>query len=90
MKIAVVYNIIWGILAVLCIWVTCQPVSFAWDRTDPNGSCGHATIMLLIVGGLDVLGDIVIFVIPITVIKHIQVSKTEKRLLYGLFGVGAM
>lgn len=60
----------------LAFWTECRPVSYLWDRLNPNGVCGdNAVYLTLIASALSFSCDFLYAALPWWVLKNIQ-SKT--------------
>lgn len=60
-------------------WFECRPVSYLWDRLNPNGVCGDTAVYLtLIASGFSFMCDFFYAALPWWVLKHIQ-SRHRKR-----------
>ncbi|KAI1655624.1 hypothetical protein F4813DRAFT_398045 [Daldinia decipiens] len=86
-----------GLLAIffiICIGVVvgqCTPLQKAWDlsRYVP-GSCINTTAFFYFTSIFGIILDLWILMIPIPTLKHLQISKRSRHVLYGIFGVGGL
>lgn len=86
-----------GLLAIffiICIGVVvgqCTPLQKAWDlsRYIP-GSCIDTTAFFYFTSIFGIILDIWILMIPLPTLKHLQISKRSRHVLYGLFGAGGL
>lgn len=54
-------------------WFECRPVSYLWDRLNPNGVCGDAAVYLtLIASVLSFFCDFFYAYLPWRILKNIQ------------------
>lgn len=57
----------------LAFWTECRPVSYLWDRLNPDGVCGDVAVYLtLIASVLSFLCDFLYAAMPWWVLKNIQ------------------
>ena len=56
----------------------CKPFTFGWDKSIPNGRCMNLYIPLRSIGGLNILSDLFILVLPLHVIWHLHTSFNQK------------
>ncbi|KAI1473313.1 hypothetical protein K445DRAFT_321990 [Daldinia sp. EC12] len=86
-----------GLLAIffiVCIGVVvgqCRPLEKAWDlsRYVP-GSCIDTTAFFYFTSIFGIILDLWILMIPLPTLKHLQISKRSRHVLYGIFGVGGL
>ena len=76
----------WGVFANVFI---CYPVGFLWDPTMKDGRCMNNIIVWFTTAGLNIFQDIVILFLPIRVITSLSISKSQKKGLVTMFGLGA-
>ncbi|KAI2608961.1 uncharacterized protein GGS25DRAFT_297947 [Hypoxylon fragiforme] len=69
----------------------CRPLRKAWDITFlAPGSCINTTAFFYFTSSFGILLDVWIIVLPIPTLKKLQVSKRDRRVLYGVFGIGLL
>lgn len=67
----------------------CTPVAFAFDKTE-KGTCIDLTAFWYANAAFNILSDIAIILLPVSVIKKLQLSPQQKLLLCGIFAVGIL
>lgn len=61
------------VAGLLVFWTECRPISYLWDRLNPNGVCGDVAVYLtLIASALSFLCDFLYAALPWWVLKDIQ------------------
>lgn len=85
----IVFNILWFIPALLVEIFTCSPISRLWDLSIP-GTCVWYSTFWLVLGLVELIADIILFVLPLREIVKLQLSRRNKLMLSLLFGLGAM
>lgn len=68
------------------VWLTsfvlafrgCAPFAYSWDKTIPHGHCINLLIPLRLIGGLNILSDVAMLVLPLPVIWHLHTSTKQK------------
>ena len=84
------YTIMWGIASWIVNLTVCTPVAFFYDHTIPGGSCKNQAVSGSINGGLSLLGDILILLLPIPMIWRLQINNRRKFALMGIFLLGGL
>ncbi|KAG6354618.1 hypothetical protein INS49_004636 [Diaporthe citri] len=70
----------------LAFWLECRPISYLWDRLNPDGVCGDTAVYLnLIAAILSFLCDFIFAALPWFTLRKIQMPPREKNIvLYSL------
>ncbi|KAJ9297322.1 hypothetical protein DTO271G3_4615 [Paecilomyces variotii] len=93
-KIRIVCNIMIAVLAlygtwtVLTAWLNCVPVAKFWDDSIP-GHCLNKEGLWFSNSGMHILTDIIIMVLPMPVLKSLQLPQRQKLALMGVFALGS-
>ncbi|GAB7344455.1 hypothetical protein MBLNU457_2296t1 [Dothideomycetes sp. NU457] len=69
-----------------CVFI-CTPVSFYWTQTG-NGHCINQWAMFYANAVLNILTDLMIIILPMPVLKSLQVRKRHKIPLMAIFAIG--
>lgn len=88
-KITATVNVAWAIGATVAICLKCTPVSLAWDPLVP-GHCYDFRLFTLLVEVPNFLLDFVVMVLPIGVLRHLQVKMRYKISLALIFVMGSL
>lgn len=87
--------------AVLCIVIACgawgisgnvflcYPVNTFWDMSAKSDRCMNEYILWFTTAGLNIGQDVVILFLPISVIRSLQISRSQKKGLITMFALGA-
>lgn len=67
----------------------CSPISFAWDKNNPDGHCMNQFVIWFLNAALNIAQDIFILFMPLPVIKTLNIPKGQKKGLITMFGLGA-
>jgi hypothetical protein len=78
----------WTVVIVLNAFLICSPLASNWDSNIPGGGCANKTAAYTVIGAIDLLTDIALFVLPIPMIWNLHVSRLNKVALFGVFGLG--
>jgi len=83
-----------GIAYTLLVIFQCNPISFWWDL-DPNsnGRCLSANLVVIFtyaVSGLNSFADWTFGILPIFIVKDLQMKKRAKVVVSGIIGLAAM
>lgn len=71
----------------------CQPISFYWDKTKPNGTCvSNETYMVqnIATAIAALITDLGILIIPMPTILTLKLEARKKAAVVGVFGVGIL
>jgi hypothetical protein len=85
---AIAFCVCWTIQTILIAFLICRPISYNWDQVNQTGSCGNLTVAYTSIGVVDVISDIIIFVLPIPLINRLNMRKSSKWATMGLFALG--
>jgi hypothetical protein len=85
---AIAFCICWSIQTILIAFLICTPLSYNWDQINQTGHCGNLTVAYVSIGIVDVISDIIIFVLPIPFINALNMRKSSKWAAMGLFALG--
>ncbi|KAJ5618247.1 hypothetical protein N7528_006890 [Penicillium herquei] len=68
----------------------CHPIQKNWDVTLVGGHCGNSTLMDLLTAIINMLLDLGIVIIPLPQLWNLQLSRTRKMMLSGIFSLGIL
>ncbi len=86
----IAYTIAWAISTWIVNLTVCTPIAFYYDHTIPNGVCRNQAISGSINGGLSLLGDLSILVLPLPMIWNLKINIRKKLALCGIFTLGIL
>jgi len=78
-----------GIAFIFMIFFQCQPISHAWNR-DLKGTCINYRSVAYANGGINILQDILIVLLPVYEMRILQLSTRKKLGIYAMFGLGGL
>lgn len=68
----------------LAFWLECKPISYLWDRLNPDGVCGDTAVYLnLIAAILSFLCDFIFAALPWFTLRNIQSKYTVEASILG-------
>lgn len=76
----------WGVFGNVFI---CYPIGFLWDKTVKGGRCMNDNVVWFSTAGLNIFQDVVILFLPIRVIRSLTITRSQKKGLITMFGLGA-
>lgn len=77
----------WSLSQVLVGIFICTPVAGFWDKSlDPK--CIAVPLEWYINSAGNIATDIVIFILPMPILGHLSLPRTEKLVLVGIFSLG--
>ncbi|KAL1862400.1 hypothetical protein Plec18167_005795 [Paecilomyces lecythidis] len=78
----------YGTWTVLTAWLNCVPVAKFWDPSIP-GHCLSKEGLWFSNSGMHILTDIIILILPMPVLKSLQLPRRQKWALMGVFALGS-
>lgn len=73
---AIAFCVCWSIQTILIAFLICTPLSYNWDQVNQTGKCGNLTVAYVSIGIVDVISEIIIFVLPIPFINGLNMRKS--------------
>ena len=77
----------WGLSQVLVGIFLCHPVEGFWDQSV-KATCIPNYPQFYINAAGNIITDVAVFVLPLPVISHLKLPKTQKLILLGIFSLG--
>lgn len=72
-------------------FVICTPVQLNWDKFNyPDGQCGDTRLLWAITGGLNILTDLLIILLPMPYLYGLNLALYKKLVLMATFGIGIL
>jgi hypothetical protein len=68
----------------------CTPVSYFWDRSIANGHCINLLAFWFSNASLNIVTDLMICVLPVPVLKGLNLPRKQKYGLIAVFIVGGL
>lgn len=68
----------------------CTPIPYFWNRSIPGGYCVETAAFWYGHAGWNSAADIMILLLPIPVIRSLQMGRAQKMAVMGVFGLGAL
>jgi hypothetical protein len=78
----------YGAWAVASSILICNPVPFSWDKSI-EGWCRNQLIIWFTNAGVNIAQDVVIFFMPFSVIRTLQIPRGQKKGLIIMFALSA-
>ncbi|EME76878.1 uncharacterized protein MYCFIDRAFT_14484, partial [Pseudocercospora fijiensis CIRAD86] len=76
---------------VLATIFQCEPISYAWNYiSGGNGNCIQLAPMLYAFAALDIVYNIIVFLLPVPGLRKLQIGWSKKLALSTVFGMGAL
>jgi hypothetical protein len=79
----------YGTWAVCSSLLICSPIAFSWDKTISDGHCMNQLVVWVANAGVNIAQDLIIFSMPLFVLRTLQISKAQKKGLVMTFALGA-
>jgi hypothetical protein len=84
------FCVCWAIMTCLIGLLICQPIAMNWDPSTPGGHCGKENIAFAAVGVIDMATDLAILILPLPMVKGLQIPLANKIALLCIFGLGTL
>jgi len=69
---------------------SCVPVAYFWDKTIEGGHCMNLMVFWYCNSSFNIITDLVVIAIPISVLRSLQIPKRQKYCLVGVFALGGL
>ena len=79
----------WALATILSGFLICRPFALNWDQTL-DGTCGNQVLSYTITGSLNLVTDVVVFVLPIPYLWGLQLKLYKKITLLCTFSMGLL
>lgn len=80
----------WSFMVICSAFLFCTPVAFNWDNTIQGGKCVDQRVGFIMIGCLDLIIDIMVFVLPLPIIWGLHLPMANKIALAGIFTTGVV
>lgn len=77
------------VATVLACCLICRPFTYNWDHTV-KGTCGDQRSLDLFIGVFNLFMDITTVVLPLPVLWGLQLARSKKFVLSGIFSMGVV
>ena len=84
-----IFILAWTVTLSVLLPLVCFPVARFWETSLP-GTCVDQLAVWYVMAGVNIITDAAIFVIPLPVIKSLQLPTKQKMLLVVVFGLGLL
>lgn len=81
--------VIFGIGSILSVCLSCVPLSKVWHPQLP-GRCINLEAFYYANGGFMIFNDIILYILPIVIVRGVQLSKAKAAAMNLLFALGFM
>ena len=89
-NIAGAFVLAWCLTFCFVVIFNCRPVQYYWDKSIQNGHCINGNLESYLLAATNVVGDIVILILPIPWLVKLQLDTTKKIALIGTFLLGGL
>ena len=85
----IIFSAMWSISAFWVAVFQCSPVKAFWDKSI-DGKCINSFDWLMAEGGITILTDIALLVMPMPMVWKLKISQQQKIALSGVFLLGGL
>jgi hypothetical protein len=68
----------------------CSPINFFWDKSIELGTCLDRSTVWFTDAGVNAVQDLVLLVLPIPMVRRLDIDTRLKRVLIGVFILGSL
>jgi hypothetical protein len=79
----------WNVGQLFAVVFTCYPIEGFWDRSI-KANCQNQQLGVYLNAGGNLVTDICIILLPIPSLWHLNLPKSQKWAILGIFGIGMM
>lgn len=83
-------SVVWWLAGTIATIVSCIPVNRLWVGPSAGGYCFNFNIFWMTMGGVELVIDLVILIMPVRMILALRLSRQQKVLLVGIFLLGGL
>lgn len=80
----------YGVSALFVGIFACQPVAFAWDHQIRDGKCIDFLAFWLFNAAFNSITDIIVLILPLPVLRALQLPRRQGWILIGIFVLGVL
>ena len=80
----------YGLAAVLVSLLACMPVAYFWDKSIEGGHCINLLAFWYSNAAFNIITDIVVVAIPLSVLRSLLLPKRQKYGLLFVFALGGL
>lgn len=84
------FLVAYGIINVFVGVFTCTPIQYFWDKSIPGGTCIKFVTWWFFNASVGILTDLVLCVLPMPMLKTLNLPRRQKYGLIGVFGIGGL
>ena len=89
LRIYFVILLIVGLWTILSSIFECWPIAVTWTVDGSiTGNCLDKSSVAFANAGINIVTDLMLVLIPLILLKKLQIAKTQKLILLGVFGLG--
>lgn len=86
----IAYTVGWAVSTWIVNLTVCTPIAFYYDHTIPGGHCSNQAVSGSVNGGLSLLGDVAILVLPMPMIWRLKINLRRRIGIISIFLLGAL
>src|SRR5690606_30105048 len=79
---------LWTVSGIVGGVLVCLPISKNWDLQEPIWSCNERFYFWMVQGAIHLVSDVVIFIMPLPLLKTLPLPPFHKVILVGVFCLG--
>ncbi|CAJ0543613.1 Ff.00g038390.m01.CDS01 [Fusarium sp. VM40] len=85
---AIIFITLWSLSQTIVLCLICVPLEAVWDPSVEGKCLSHQTQMWYVNGVMHIVLDFVIIIMPLPIVWNLNLPRSQKWLLSGIFGLG--
>lgn len=87
---AIIFITLWSLSQTIVLCLICVPLEAVWDPSVEGKCLSHQTQMWYVNGVMHIVLDFVIIIMPLPIVWNLNLPRSQKWLLSGIFGLGVL
>jgi hypothetical protein len=81
---------LYGVWALFSSIFLCYPIRFFWDKSIQDGKCIDQFAVWFSNASINILQDFVILLLPMPMLRNLEIPRRQKRALMMVFALGGV
>jgi hypothetical protein len=87
---AIVFLVLWDICVILIFFLTCIPMNAIWDQSVKGKCVSHTLELAYATAGISIFTDLAVAILPLPFIWTLNLRRSQKIALSGVFLLGCL
>ena len=86
----IIFCTLWGLMTILIGFLLCRPLDYNWNLLPTTGHCGNQRSAYAAVCVIDIVTDVAILILPMSMIWRLQLATPRKVALTAVLCLGVL